>query len=225
MSDSKNREIYEMIKNLIVNQKIRPGMQLKENDLAEKFGTSRTPIRQAFKYLEEDGLVENISNKGTFVVDPSIADISYAYELRVTLEKMLAEEIIDKVTTEDIQILEHYVAQEPDFYEKNEVLKYLENNKKFHLKIAKISDNRYLVEAIEEILNAIDIHLIFYDDFNSNDLNNIQSITDHELIIQALKEKKLPELKRIMLKHIENTCEKLKKNKEDSSQEENCLSL
>lgn len=225
MTDSKNREIYELMKDLIVNQKLRPGMQLKEKELADKFGTSRTPIRQAFKGLEADGLVENIPNKGAYVVDPSIEDICYAYELRVTLEKMLSEEIIDKVSPKDIEILENYVAQEPDFYEKNEVLNYLENNKKFHLKIARISDNKYLVKAIEDILSAIDIHLIFYDNFNSKDLNNIESIKDHELIIKALKERKLPELKRIMLKHIENTCEKLKKNKEDSNQGQNSFLL
>jgi len=225
MSESKIIEIYELIKGLIINRELRAGMQLKENDLAKKFGTSRTPIRQAFQKLKDDGFVETIPNKGTYVVDPTIEDICYAYKLRLKLEEMLSEEIIDKVTPKDIQLLEHYIDLEPKFYKKSEIFDYLENNRKFHLKIAKISDNKYLIDAIDQILNVIDIHLIFYDDFKNKDISTIDSIKEHELIIKFLKEKKLDQLKEIMVQHVKSTCEKLKQNKENSYMGENCLLL
>ena len=225
MSDIKNREIYELIKKMIINQKIRPGKQLKENELAKTFGTSRTPIRQAFKMLEKDSLVVNIPNKGTYVVDPSIEDICYAYKLRIKLEEMLSEEIIDKVTPQDIQLLEHYIDLEPKFYKKDEILNYIDNNRKFHLKLASLSDNKYLVNAIEEVSNAIDIHLIFYDDFNNRHLNNIESVKEHQLIVKFLKEKNLNQLKRVMTQHVKNTCDRLKNNKENSSKNQNYVLL
>jgi len=225
MSESKIREIYELMKKLIINRELRPGMQLKENDLAEKFGTSRTPIRQAFLKLKDDGFVESFPNKGTYVVDPTSKDICHAYKLRLKLEEMLSEEIIDKVSPKDIELLEHYVDLEPRFYNKNQVLNYLENNKKFHLKIAKLSDNPYLIDAIEKILNAIDIHLIFYDNFNHQDIHNIESVKDHQLIVKFLKEKKLDQLKEIMLQHVKNTCDKLKQNKENAYRGRNSLLL
>lgn len=217
MGDSKANEIYILMKDLIINKELKPGMQLKEQELSERFNSSRTPIRQAFKKLEEDGFVEIVPNKGTYIVDPSIHDICYAYKLRVKLEEMLSEEIIEKVTPEAIGKLEHYVELEPKFYKDNEMLAYIENNKKFHLKIAKLSENPYLIEAIEQILNVIDIHLIFYDNFDPVGFQDVNSIEEHKLIIKYLKEKNLPKLKEIMIQHVKSTCEKLKNNKENAS--------
>ncbi len=217
MGNSKTNEIYSLMKNLIINGDLKPGMQLKEQEFSKRFDSSRTPIRQAFKKLEEDGYVENILNKGTYIVDPTIEDICYAYKLRFKLEEMLSEEIIDKVTSEDIESLKQYVDLEPQFYKNNDVLEYIENNKNFHLKIASLSDNKYLIEAIDQILNAIDIHLIFYDNYHHTDLDNVGSIKEHQLIIKYLEEKNLNKLKEIMIQHVKSTCDKLRSNKEKAS--------
>ena len=217
MVDSKANEIYILMKELIINKELKPGMQLKEQELSTRFNSSRTPIRQAFKKLEDEGFVEIVPNKGTYIVDPSINDICYAYELRVKLEEVLSEEIIEKVTPEAIEGLEHYIKLEPKFYMDDKKLAYIENNKEFHLKIAQLSDNPYLIDAIEQILDVINIHLIFYDNFDPIGLQDVNSIKEHELIIKYLKEKNLSKLKETMIQHVKSTCQKLKNNKENAS--------
>jgi DNA-binding GntR family transcriptional regulator len=110
MGNSKADEIYASIMQMIINKEVKPGNQLKEEKFAGIFKVSRTTIRKALVKLKNDGFVESIHQKGSYVIDPSIEDISSAYKFRTQLESLLlCEELIEKAKPKDINVLEKYI--------------------------------------------------------------------------------------------------------------------
>lgn len=87
---------YEKIKKMIIRQKILPGNPIVEVDFAKKLNISRTPIKAAIRYLQEDGLVELVSNKGAFVKSFSKDDIIQSFEIIEALEGMAAYLVAEK---------------------------------------------------------------------------------------------------------------------------------
>ncbi len=79
-------EIYKAIKDAIIQQKLRPNMQLVEEVLADSFGVSRTPVRNVLRRLASEKLVTVIPYKGTFVACPSIHEAKEVFEMRRVLE-------------------------------------------------------------------------------------------------------------------------------------------
>ena len=217
MNHSKTKEIYILMKKSITDGIFKPGMQLKEDYFSTLYDVSRTTVRKALKLLEADGFVESIYNKGSYVTKSSIKDIYSAYRLRVQLEEILSPEIIDNATSEVIETLENCIALEKEFFKTKDILGYIENNKKFHIEIARLSNNKYLVEAIEQILKTIDIHLLFYDNYHHIGLQDFHSKREHEEIVKYLKEKKFSQLKRTMIQHTKDACKKLEIQKNKTS--------
>ncbi len=213
MANSKTDEVYILLKQMIIDRELKPGVQLKEVEFSKTFGVSRSTLRKALTQLKNDGFVESFQNKGSYVIDPSLEDICAAYKFRSKLEKLLYEEIIDKVKPKDIKALEEYIVNQECAYKMNDVIAYIESNKKFHLTIAKLSDNKYLINTLKEILNTLDILLILYDNYHEKGLWDNDMIVEHKLIVKNLKEKNLYQLKNIMNKHIQSSCDKLKQMK------------
>ncbi len=82
---------YLEIKNSIINCEYMPGDFINETTLSEKFGVSRTPIREALSRLESDGFVKIISKKGVFITEISISQINNLYQVRELIEPFIIE--------------------------------------------------------------------------------------------------------------------------------------
>lgn len=89
-------QVYEELKSLIIDAEIQPGEKIIEVEYAAKFGVSRTPIREALRMLEYEGLV-NMSEKGGVTVNYiSSQDIIEIYKIRIALEELVLSEILEK---------------------------------------------------------------------------------------------------------------------------------
>jgi len=216
MEISKSQKVYNLIRNAIINRRLSPGAQLKENEFSEKLNISRTPIRQAFKMLADEDLVENIPNKGTYVVNPTLDEMIEASEMRLFLEEKLVEQIIDNITEEEITALDILVEKELNSYEIQDILKYLEINKEFHMILSNTCKNRFLKKAIENIINVMHVHLIFYDKFYEVNINNSRGLEQHKLIVKNIKEKNKIKLKAVILEHTNDTLKEIKSNRNKS---------
>ena len=84
------RDIYEVLRSRIAEQKIAPGAKLRETELAEGFGVPRTRVRDAIAALEQRGLVERIPNRGAVVMRLDLSQVFYIYDLREVLEGLCA---------------------------------------------------------------------------------------------------------------------------------------
>lgn len=124
--------LYTELQTGILSGSIPDGSKLTEQALCKKYNVSRTPVREAFRQLEADGLIENIPNRGAFVTGLTKRDISDIFDLRGLFEVQAVEWAIKRMTSEDIDQL----AETVDFMEfytlKSDVEKVLTFNSQFH---------------------------------------------------------------------------------------------
>lgn len=106
---SMSNTVYLKIKEDILNNKLKPGEKLVEENLAEELCVSRTPIREALKQLDKDGLITYYPRRGSFVSEISINDLQELYDVREVLEGLAIKHICMNIGTQNIKILEDIV--------------------------------------------------------------------------------------------------------------------
>ena len=104
--DSKSKIVFDVLRDRILVNRLRPGVALGEVALTEEFGVSRTPVRQALQRLASLGLVEIRDGAGTFVTPVDQQNMRYAYQIRCALEKLALETCMDHITEEELDRLE-----------------------------------------------------------------------------------------------------------------------
>jgi DNA-binding GntR family transcriptional regulator len=146
---SLKEEVYEGIRQEIMDGTFLPGDLLKERELAEKYGVSKTPVREALSMLEQDNLVKTIPRAGYMVTQLTLRDLQEVYQLRVILEPMAARLAAQNLTDEDLKQLEALtVTSDPE-----EARLF---NRRFHVLIANASGNSRLARMIGELLDDMD---------------------------------------------------------------------
>lgn len=102
---------YEVIRSAIIEGRYRPGQRIIEQRIGEEHDLSRTPVREALRILEAEGLVISERNRGAIVRPVSAKDIGDLYELRSRLESLAAERAAERATPEDVASLDEAIAQ------------------------------------------------------------------------------------------------------------------
>jgi DNA-binding GntR family transcriptional regulator len=105
---SKSNFIAALLRDLIISGDLKPGEQLRQCDLAERFGVSVTPVREALRWLESEGLVNYDAHKGSTVVQAEAGATKEKYQIRAVLEGLAAFLAAPKISDEDIHELESY---------------------------------------------------------------------------------------------------------------------
>lgn len=147
--------IFDKIRDDILNNKYEEGDKLVESKLAEELGVSRTPIREALKQLELDGLVENLPNRGVIVKGLSINDIEDIYIIRMNIEVLAAKWSVERANASDIDELKE-IYELMEFYTvKRDVDKIFDLNTRFHEKIYKIAHSRFLENVLKDFQTFI----------------------------------------------------------------------
>ena len=142
--------IFNILREDILNSRYAEGEKLVEAKLAEDLGVSRTPVREALKQLELDGLVENIPNRGVVVLGISKQDIEDIFEIRTAIEGISAKWAVDRITNEELASLKE-VYELMEFYTfKKDVEKFAELNTRFHEIIYKATKSRYLEQVLKD---------------------------------------------------------------------------
>ena len=147
---------YESIKEQILNQVLRPGSAIGEIELAQQLEMSRTPVRDAIKRLESEGLVEVIPRKGTFIRHLTANELIMCYEVTEGLEGMLAYHIAAQVrdgmiTKEQLHPLYQCIENMDAYYEQNDPKSWVMTDEKYHEILYSLCDNTILREYIQKI--------------------------------------------------------------------------
>lgn len=193
--------IFDKIRDDILNDKYTIGDKLVESKLADKLGVSRTPVREALKQLELDGLVESIPNRGVIVKGLSDQDIHDIYSVRVSIESIAAEWAVERMLPEDLKELKEIYDLMEFFTMKHDSEKIFELNTKFHEKIYASTKSRYL----EHILKDFQIFI------KSTRLESLKTegrlevaLEEHRKILEAFENGDKEEAKRCIEKHIKS---------------------
>jgi len=105
---SKSNFTAALLRELIISGELKPGVQLRQRDLAERFGVSVTPVREALRWLESEGLVRYDAHKGSTVVEAEAGATREKYQIRAVLEGLAAFLAAPRISDEDIRELESY---------------------------------------------------------------------------------------------------------------------
>jgi DNA-binding GntR family transcriptional regulator len=178
------QHVYEQIKHDIITCKLTPGEPLSENQFVDRFGVSKTPIREALTSLVQDGLVEYTPNRGFMVTTVSVADIQEIFEARIFFEAEMFRLAVKKISDAEIDELEKQShvdgnAKSPEYAET-----FLESNRKFHTALATASRNSRLLWYYETLMN--EAQRLFYMDISLHN-KEFQWGHGHEGIIKALR--------------------------------------
>ncbi|MCD8001027.1 MAG: GntR family transcriptional regulator, partial [Oscillospiraceae bacterium] len=106
---SKKQTAYNRIKDMILNNHLKPGDSIVEREICESLGVSRTPVRAAFAELAEEGLVEIIPGRGVFVSRIRFEDMIEIYDIREALECMSVKLLTERITEPDLTALNENV--------------------------------------------------------------------------------------------------------------------
>lgn len=199
--------IFEKIREDILNGRYACGDKLVEIKLADELGVSRTPVREALKQLELDGLVDNIPNRGVVVKGITKEDIDDILTIRLCIEGLVGQWAAERITDIEIKQLEEIYDLMEFYSSKKDVDKLFELNTKFHETLYHIAKSRYL----EGILN--DFQLFIKSARNSSlkvEGRMECALDEHKNIVNALREHDVERTKEALIKHITNSNNNIK---------------
>ena len=143
--------VFENLRGAIVEGRLKPGERLMEVQLAEQLGVSRTPVREAIRKLELEGLVVMLPRKGAYVANMSLKDLIDVLEIRASLEGLAASLAAERITDEDIKKLESIVEEFKDGINESNVEALLRKDVEFHECIFKSTNNKKLHQLINSL--------------------------------------------------------------------------
>ena len=186
MKDNKTIDrISDYIKQKIMTKELFPGCRLVEEDIAAEQGVSWTPLRQAFAILKNEGFVDIVPNRGTYVIRPSYEEIVEVYQARMCLEQGLLSDVVETLTDDELAPLRENYEKQMKLGLNFRMLDYSILNREFHILLASLSRNAYLKRFVMELYNRIFVFLVYYD----NSVTNNGSILTHGKIVKALEER------------------------------------
>lgn len=202
--------VYETLKNAILSRQITPGQKLLESEISDVLGISRTPVRHAILELQKEGMVTIYPNKGAYVINPTIEEITEAFTHRKQLELIATENIMERITDRDIETLKLLTKNEIEAFEEKSLSKYIEINTNFHETLVNLSENRYLREHAKQMIQQTHIFLILYDHFYSVDTNKNRGPGEHQRMIEFIEKKDEKAFRELLEKHIVSTIDEYK---------------
>lgn len=188
-------QLAGQIRQRIMTGEIPIGAQLRQAELADDFGVSRTPIREALRQLQSGGLIEVLPNRGAVVRVPAPWEVREAYEVRAELEALAASRAVTRVTQDHLAELKKTNQEMYDFSRQQGEAPNTEgapsdhrrSNDVFHTLIAQISGNARLSKVINELNETFPRNVsaqLIVNDARHRDEN----FNEHERIIAALSD-------------------------------------
>lgn len=193
--------VFETLREAIIQGDLSPGERLMEVQVAEELGVSRTPVREAIRKLELEGLVVMVPRKGAYVADISLRDLSDVFEVRRALEGLAAELAADRATDEEIEELERTLVKISDAIENNRVEDTVELDTQFHELLYAASRNERLRGILSQLREQI--HRYRLQSWTRPNRARV-AFEEHRAIVEAVAERN-PELaKERAIAHIDS---------------------
>ncbi|MGB9812917.1 MAG: GntR family transcriptional regulator [Thermovenabulum sp.] len=192
--------VFQALREAIISGELKPGERLMEVQLAEEMGVSRTPVREAIRKLELEGLVVMVPRKGAYVAGLSMKDAADVFEVRQSLEGLAAALAAERITDEEIEALERILLEINDAAEKNDLNLIIQKDAEFHNILFKASRNDKLVQIINNLKEQIDRFRIQSFE-NPGRLKKL--VEEHKKIVEAISERNVEKAKKLAEEHIE----------------------
>ena len=188
--------VFNTLRRAILKGELEPGERLMEIALANKLGVSRTPIREAIRKLELEGLVVMIPRKGAEVARITEKDLRDVLEVRTSLEKLAIELACDRITEDDIYDLKLACKNFEESFGKDDLTTIAEKDVAFHDIIFRSTKNARLIQILNNLRYRY--RLEYLKDTQSHD----RLVEEHQRIVDAIIDKNKEEAVRLIQEHI-----------------------
>lgn len=193
--------VYEELKRQILMGEITPGTRMMEVELAEKMGVSRTPVREAIRKLEKEGLVAIEPRRGAYASDISIKDMLDVLEVRQDLEGMAAAMAARKVTEDEKKAFIKANTAYMEAVKSGDTEEIIRCDEVFHKLIGDFSGNKTLNQLLSQVQElALRFRYLYYDDFSRYE----KMPMEHEEIEEAILSGDSRKARIVAEEHIDN---------------------
>lgn len=196
--------VFNTLRQAILRGELKPGERLMEIQLANKLGVSRTPIREAIRKLELEGLVLMIPRKGAEVADITEKSLKDVLEVRKALEELAVRLACDKITAEEIQELKDAAEAFEETLKSKDVTEIAEADVRFHDVIFTATDNQKLIQLLYNLREQMYRYRVEY--LKKEEVHP-QLLREHQEIIEHIEANNKEEATEILCRHIDNQVE------------------
>lgn len=190
-------KVYDELRADMISCRLAPGTEIRENELAARFGVSKSPVRDALMRLEREGLVITLPRQGYRVAPVSLADVQDMFHLRDALEQACMERIARRASDEQVAELDRFRRFDATDWPGG----FVAYNREFHRTLARIAGNPrmrdHLIDLIDQMERAVQLSV------SSLKKGDPQSLVDeHAELIDALQARQAARAQRIVSRHI-----------------------
>ncbi len=200
-------KVFQQLKNSILAGEIENGAELREIALAKKLGVSRTPVREALRQLEQEGLVDIYPNRGAYVKGITYKDVEDIFRIRARLEGLCAEMAVSSITQEQLDKLDEIILLSRFYEEKKDMEHLLKMDSQFHEVLFESCGSKMLEHQLKD----------YHQYVQKARLRSLKrqerakkSTHEHEAILMAIKEKDAKKADELATRHILNAIENIR---------------
>jgi DNA-binding GntR family transcriptional regulator len=195
--------VAALLREEIQGGELRPGMRLRQHDIAVRFGVSTTPVREAFGLLQAQGLVRIDAHRGAIVFRPSLRELVESQEIRCALEFLAVTKAMDRLDdalVSELRLMIEKMRQADDADD------WVEVHNRFHMRLYEASDNHSLVEMIAASRETSNIYIRMFVDQRPR---GQRSDDQHQELLEACLARDPDWAHRVLKRHIEDATDEL----------------
>lgn len=199
--------VFNTLREAILKGELKPGERLMELQLASKLGVSRTPIREAIRMLEQEGLAVTMPRKGAEVAKMTLKDMEDVLEVREALDELAAKIACTKINDEQLAKLKAIGNEFKSSLASGDVKKIAEQDVKFHDAIYEATENSKLITLLNNIREQMYRYRVEY---LKDSKNYPVLISEHDAMVSALEARDKEMISQAMHMHVVNQAEAVK---------------
>ena len=193
--------VFNTLRQAILRGELKPAERLMEIQLANKLGVSRTPIREAIRKLELEGLVLMIPRKGAEVAEITEKNMRDVLEVRKALEELAVQLACEKITAEEIEEMKKAAEEFRMILKNKDITEIAEADVRFHDIIYMATDNQKLIHLLNKLREQMYRYRVEY--LKNPDVHE-QLTQEHEEIVYHIKRREKVEATAVTCQHIDN---------------------
>lgn len=209
--------VFNQIRNDILSGRYKEKEELKEVAIGEELGVSRTPVREAFRQLELEGLIQIIPNKGAYVTGITVKDVHDIYAIRARLEGMAARWACEHITQQQLEEMEEIIWLSKFHAQKEHHDQLAELDNQFHDVLYRSCNSKLLEHQLRDLHQyVIRIRRMTLSNKRRGEASNLE----HEELLEAIRSNNPDLAEEVACKHMINAYENIRKNGLDLIYEE-----
>ena len=191
-------DIVAQLTEAIHEHRIRPGTKLREDEVCEIFGVSRTLVRQALRSMAYEGLLTIEKNKGAFVSQPTPKEAREVFQTRALLEPSTARAAAERASAMDVAELERHIENEHNALARDEAGLALKLSGDFHLAIARIADQHTIEQFLRQLVSRSSLVIALY----WRRRNALCESHAHHALVEAMRDRDGDSAEELMKGHL-----------------------